>query len=128
MKTQDLFPYDSFTLGINNQYIPLPNKRFLVNSKEVLASNSIITLCKHYLLVMPLNQEFNVQVVELDDVFFDGAIVHLILYGKKNNEMIFLKARLPEDNSDSTQDWWLIDSNIAIEIIERLQVLNYCIS
>ena len=78
--------------------------------------------------ILPLNQEFNVQVVELDDVFFDGAIVHLILYGKKNNEMIFLKARLPEDNSDSTQDWWLIDSNIAIEIIERLQVLNYCIS
>lgn len=69
-----------------------------------------------------------VQVVELDDVFFDGAKVHLILYGQKNNEMIFLKTRLPENDSYSTQDWWLIDSHSATQIIERLQALNYCIS
>ena len=127
MKTQDLFPYNSFTLGINNQYISLPDKRFLVNCNEVLASNSTITLGKYYILVMPLNQELNVQVVELDDVFFDGALVHLILYSQ-NNEMILLKSRLPEDDSYSTQDWLLIDNNIAIEIIEKLKVLDYCLS
>lgn len=128
LQTQDLFPYDSFTLGINNQYIPLPDKRFLVNCKKVLASNSIITLCKHYILVMPLNQELSVQVVELDDVFFDGALVHLILYCQKNNEMIFLKARLIEDDSDSIQNWWLIDSHITIQIFEKLKVWDYCLS
>ncbi len=42
--------------------------------------------------------------------------------------MIFLKARLPDADSYLTQDWWLIDSNIAIEIIEKLKVLDYCLS
>ncbi len=83
MKTQDLFPYDSFTLGINNQYLALPDKRILMNSKGVLASNSTITIGKHYILVMSSNQEFNVHVVELDDVFLDGALVHLILYVRR---------------------------------------------
>lgn len=77
---------------------------------------------------MPLNQELSVQVVELDDVFFDGALVHLILYCQKNNEMIFLKARLIEDDSDSIQNWWLIDSHITIQIFEKLKVWDYCLS
>ena len=130
MKTQDLFPYNSFTLGINKQYISFPDKRFLVNCNEVLASNGIITLGKHYLLVMSLNQELKltVQVVELNDVFHDGEKLHIILYSQKQNEMIFLKLRLPPDDSDLTQDWWLIDSKIASQIIEKLEVLEYCLS
>ena len=122
MQTQDLFPYNSFTLGINNQYISLPDKRFLVNFKEVLSSDGIIAIGNRYLLLMSLN----VRTVVLDDVFCDGTEVHLILYSQKEREMIFLKLRTPED--DSIQNWWLIDSNVATQIIEKLEVLVYCMS
>lgn len=103
MNTQDLFLYNSFLLGINNQYISLPDERFLVNCKEVLAKENIISLGKNYLLIMSLKGELQIMVVSLEDVFHDGEKLHIILYDKRNNEMIFLQYYLTED-SDSTQD------------------------
>lgn len=131
MKTQDMLPNNLNNQVNNTQFFPMADNRILIDSKEVLARNSIIFLGSRYILVMSFNDgksDLNVQVVVLADVYYNGDKLYLIMYSQNNKEMIFLKLSLADNESNINQDWWLIESQFIPEIIEKLEVVDYCMS
>ncbi len=79
MKRQNLHPYDSTLLGLDNQYIPMGVDRFYINSPSIIADEQIIITGASYTIINAKHECIIVQPAKLIDVYHDGIHVNLIM-------------------------------------------------
>jgi hypothetical protein len=107
MKLQDLHPYDSFIVGINNIYFIDYQGDFHVNAPFIIAANKSITTGNTYVLMYP-NKRRNciVHQVRLLDAYYSEGIINLVL------QHILSKEFTIDQQMKCTRDhfkWVLID-------------------
>jgi hypothetical protein len=107
MKLQDLHPYDSFIVGINNIYFIDYQGDFHVNAPFIIAANKSITTGNTYVLMYP-NKIRNciVHQVRLLDAYYSEGIINLVL------QHILSKEFTIDQQMKCTRDhfkWVLID-------------------
>jgi hypothetical protein len=92
MKLQDLHPYDSFIVGINNLYVVDYKGDFYINSPCILATNKTISTGRTYLLVYShIGTGVKMTDVELIDVYYDEGVINLIVQDIFSQKTILLK-------------------------------------
>lgn len=124
MNKQDQYPYDSFLFGIRDQYMELPSGSFYINIESILASDRIITQGKQYVLILVLNDVLNAFPVEVESVYIpDNEAVHIAVRDNKNYRRIIIKH---DFRSTKVPYWWLVEGRMMQEMVEQLEVLDYC--
>lgn len=122
MKLQDLYPFDSALVGLNDLYIPLGRDGFYINVQNIIAKDCTITTGRTYLLLTHFNDDLKAKHVKLEDVFYDNRYVHIIL---KDNAG--LKSAIVHDfNSANVHKWWLIDFEYLQSISDEAIAREYC--
>jgi hypothetical protein len=80
MKLQDLHPYDSFIVGINNIYFIDYKGDFHINAPFIIAANKIISTGNTYVLTYPNKRKnYIVHQVRLQDAYYSEGIINLVL-------------------------------------------------
>ena len=80
MKLQDLHPYDSFIVGINNIYIVDYLGRFHINAPFIIAANKTLsTGCTYVLIESLYTKKYIVRQVRLQDAYYSDGTINLIV-------------------------------------------------
>jgi hypothetical protein len=108
MKLQDLHPYDSFIVGINNIYFIDYKGDFHINALFILAAKKTISTGNTYVLMYP-NKRRNciVHQVQLLDAYYSEGIINLVLQDIFSQETFTLDQKI-ECTGDHYK-WILID-------------------
>jgi hypothetical protein len=108
MKLQDLHPYDSFIVDINNIYFIDYQGDFHINAKFILAANKTLSTGNTYVLMYP-NKRRNciVHLVRLQDAYYSEGIINLLLQDIFSQETFTIVQQI-ECTGDHYK-WILID-------------------
>jgi hypothetical protein len=125
MKLQDLHPYDSAILGLNNLYIVDYKGDFYINSPCIMATDKTISIGTTYLLVdHHCGARIKMTKVRLIDCFFDGGIINLIVQDISSQETFLIDQALESTEIDCT--WILVDFNYFIDKMNSNAIRKYC--
>ena len=124
MKLQDLHPYDSFIVGINNIYFIDYQGDFHVNTPFIIAANKTISTGNTYVLMYP-NKRRNciVHQVRLQDAYYSEGIINLVLQDIISQETFSIDQQMK-----CTRDhykWILMDVDDLIELNSDI-IKSYC--
>jgi hypothetical protein len=103
-KFQDLNQYDSFIMGIENQYYTMRDGDYFIQSSSILTDRKNVQEGKIYLLRE--NNGNSLRLVEFMEAHYKDSFVHLILKDKLSRCIRVLKFKVPE--TKSTQSPWKI--------------------
>jgi hypothetical protein len=111
---QDLHPYDSAVLGLNNLYIIDYKGDFYINSQCIMVIDKIISIGTTYLLVdHHRGTRIRMTKVRLIDCFFDGCIINLIVQDISTQKTFIIDQALESTEIHCT--WILVDFNYFID-------------
>ena len=125
MKLQDLHPYDSFIVGINNIYYIDYESNFYINSPCIMATDKTIITGRTYLLVYNHGgTSVNMTDVRLIDVYYDEGVVNLIVQDIISQKTFCLNQyiKCPQNLCK----WILIDLNYYIDKMNAIAIQSYC--
>ena len=125
MKLQDLHPYDSFIVGINNIYYIDYESNFYINSPCIMATDKTIITGRTYLLVYNHGgTSVNMTNVRLIDVYYDEGVVNLIVQDIISQKTFCLNQyiKCPQNLCK----WILIDFDSFIEEMNSKIIKSYC--
>jgi hypothetical protein len=124
MKQQDLHPYDSYIVGINNIYYIDYQGNFHINAPFIIAANKTISSGNTYILLYP-NKRRNciVHQVRLQDAYYSEGIINLVLQDIISQETFTIDQQMK-----CTRDhykWILMDVDDLIELNSDI-IKSYC--
>lgn len=93
IKWQDLFPYDSFLLGINNQYHTIGDDKYYINSPSINVHDKIVQEGKLYLLLR--SQDKSITVIRFLEAYYHNGNVHLIIKDVITNLIFVIRCPIP---------------------------------
>lgn len=124
MKRQDLYPYDSAIVGLQDLYIDMGNDAFYVNSANIIAQDKVVSVGRSYLLIANRKDDLLVEWVTLVDVFYDNVLLHILLHSKETGKQITIVHDLKGQHT--RKRWLLIDWQYLQAEIDRAEVMKYC--
>lgn len=124
MKLQNLFPYDSTLLGLNNQYTPIGDNAFFINYQSVIANDHIVYAGNSYLAIKAIREDIIVKQVKLIDVYCDGVAINLLMEDISTGKSFTIQQCL--DNKKHQCPWVVLDVKYLNEVIEKQAILTYC--
>jgi hypothetical protein len=125
MKTQDLFPYNSFIVGINNLYHTVDSNSFYINSNCILATEKKITIGKVYIILTNTTDDgFKMFDVNLVDCYYLDGIINLIVQDIRSQRRFTIDHCIEPPEGDCT--WVLIDLNYFIDKMNEKAIKQYC--
>ncbi len=125
MKLQDLHPYDSAIVGLNNVYRVDYKGDFFINAPFIISPNKKISTGSTYVLIyLPNNKNKKVHLVGLLDVYYDNAVIFLIVQDIVSQETFAIDQQI-ECTSDHYR-WILIDFDYLTEELNTEIVKSYC--
>ena len=126
MKAQDLFPYSSTLVGLNNIYSTVGSNSFFINSSCILATGKIVSIGKDFILIDSTKDTgTEISNVILVDCFYqEEGIINLIVRDIKSNRVFSIHQCLKCPGSDYT--WILVDLNFFIDKMNDKAIRQYC--
>jgi hypothetical protein len=125
MKLQDLHPYDSAIVGLNNIYLVKYNGDFYINSPCIMATDKTIRTGKTYVLVDNYKETgVRITEVKLIDVYYDDGVINLIIQDIIAHK-IFIRSqyfKCPQIHCN----WILIDLDFFINEMNAKIIQSYC--
>ena len=95
MKLQDLHPFDSFIVGINNIYFIDYKGDFHINAPFIIAANKTISTGNTYVLIYSRNSKnCIVHPVRLQDAYYEDGTIYLIVQDILSQETFTIASRL----------------------------------
>jgi hypothetical protein len=107
-KYQDLHPYDSFILGIENQYYTMPDGNYFIKSSSILTNHKNVREGKIYLLRE--NDGNILRLVEFMEASYKDGFVHLILKDVLNRCIRLVKCKVPE-TKEASSSWKIMNTD-----------------
>jgi hypothetical protein len=124
MKLQDLHPYDSAVVGLNNIYFVDYRGDFHINAKFILAANTTIRSGSTYVLIHALyRKKCNVHQVRLQDAYYDDGTIYLIV-----QDIVYQKTFLIDQQIECTRNhykWLLIDIDLFNDKMNTNLIKSY---
>jgi hypothetical protein len=125
MKTQDLFPYNSTIVGLNNTYHTVGSNSFYINSSCILATDKIVTKGKEYIIFdNTTDTGFKMTDVILVDCCYREGFINLIVHDIKSRRVFTIHQCLVCPENDCTSV--LIDINYFIDKMNEKVIRQYC--
>jgi hypothetical protein len=125
MKLQDLHPYDSTILGLNNLYCTVGDDGFYVNSPCILAPDKTITTGKTYILVdTSTGTGVKMYSVKLLDGYFEDGVINLIVQDIISQRIFTIDHCIECAEKQCT--WVLVDLDYFIDRINAGINKSYC--
>jgi hypothetical protein len=125
MKLQDLHPYDSAIVGLNNIYRVDYKGDFFINAPFIISSNKKISTGSTYVLIYSgYNKKSIVHPVHLMDVYYDDGVIFLIVQDIASQVTFTIDQQI-----ECTRDhykWILIDLDCLVEELDREILKSYC--
>lgn len=116
MKLQDLHPYDSAIVGLNNLYRVDYKGDFFINAPFIISPNKKISTGSTYVLIYaPHGKNKKVHLVGLIDAFDDDGTINLIVRDILSQETFTIDQQI-ECTGDHLK-WVLIDFDFIVEEI-----------
>ena len=125
MKLQDIHPYDSAIVGLNNLYRVNYTGDFFINAPFILVTDK--TLCTGRTYVLVDNQKgacVRMTDVILLDVYYYERVIHLILQDILSYRTFTIGQQIECTEIDCT--WILIDLNYFIDKMNVNAIRKYC--
>lgn len=121
MKRQPLYKYDSTILGLNNQYTPVGDDAFFVNSSQIIAKDhTLITGCS-YVVIKANHEEIIVQPARLVDVYHDGICINLLMEDIGTTMWFTIELYIDQSNY-KCPTWTLLDLTYLNKAIKMLSI------
>jgi hypothetical protein len=125
MKLQDLHPYDSFIVGINNIYFIDYKGDFHINAPFIIAANKIISTGNTYVLTYPNKRKnYIVHQVRLQDAYYSEGIINLVLQDVFTQETYTINQKI-ESTGDHFK-WVLIDFDFFNDEMNASIIKSFC--
>lgn len=125
MKLQDLHPYDSFIVGINNIYYIDYMGNFHIIAPFILVANKTLSTGSTYLLIESFNRKkYIVRQVRLQDAYYSEGIINLVL-----QDILSLETFTIDQMIECTGDhykWILIDLDYLVDELNTEVIKSYC--
>jgi hypothetical protein len=116
MKLQDLHPYDSAIVGLNNIYRVDYKGDFFINAPFIIARTKKISTGSTYVLIYsPNSKNKKVHLVGLIDAFYDDATINLIVRDVLSQETFSINQYIKCPQNPFK--WILIDFDCIVEEI-----------
>jgi hypothetical protein len=124
MKLQDLHPYDSFIVGINNIYFIDYQGDFHINAPFIIAAKKIISTGNTYVLMYPNNRRnCSVHPVRLLDVYYSEGIITLVLQDIFSQETFTIDQQMKCTRGHFK--WILFDLDYLVEELNTEIIKSY---
>ena len=125
MKLQDLHPYDSFIVGINNIYFIDYQGDFHINAPFIIAAKKIISTGNTYVLMYPNNRRnCSVHPVRLLDVYYSEGIITLVLQDIFSQETFTIDQQMKCTRGH--YKWILSDLDFFYDKMNANLIKSYC--
>ncbi len=124
MKLQDLYPYDSTLLGLNNQYTPVGVSGFFINSSQIIANDHTVITGASYVVIKANHEDIIVQPAKLVDVYHDGICVNLLM--EDIGTGMWFTIELYFNNKNHQCPWTLLDLTFVKNAVEKQSIFAYC--
>ncbi len=125
MKLQDLHPYDSFIVGINNIYFIDYQGDFHINAPFIIAANKTISTGNTYILINSRNNtNCTTQPVKLLDAYYDDGVIFLIVRDITSQKGFTIDQKI-ECTGDHYK-WLIIDLDFMVEELNTEIIKSYC--
>ena len=126
MKLQDLHPYDSFIVGMNNIYYIDYKGNFHINATFILAANKTLCTGITYVLISPSKRTSHiVHQVRLQDAYYTEGIINLVLQDILSKETFTLDQQMKCIGDHF--NWVLIDLDYLVEELNTEIIKSYCL-
>jgi hypothetical protein len=122
---QDLHPYDSAILGLNNLYIVDYKGDFYIQASFIMATEKKLRIGTTYLLVdNHSGTRVKMTKVRLIDCYFDEGVINLVLQDISTLRTFTIDQQLECKEIDCT--WILVDFNYFIDKMNANAIRKYC--
>jgi len=125
MGLQDLHPYDSAIVGLNNVYRVDYQGNFHINSSFIIAPNKTISSGDTFVLIYsPNSKNRKIHLVGLLDAYYDDGVIFLIV-----RDIMSLETFTIDQQIECTEDhyrWILIDFDFLVEELNTGIIKSYC--
>jgi hypothetical protein len=125
MKLQDLYPYDSAIVGLNNLYRFNYTGDFFINAPFILARSKKISTGSTYVLIFGHpTKKCIVHPVRLMDAYYSEGLINLVLQDIMSQETFAIDQQI-----ECTEDhyrWVLIDFDFIVEDLNNEIIKSYC--
>lgn len=125
MKLQDLHPYDSAIVGLNNVYRVDYKGDFFINAPFIIARTKKIYTGSTYFLIYSRSRINNiVQPVRLQDAYYSEGIINLVL-----QDILSLETFTIDQMIECTGDhykWIIIDLDYLVDELNTEVIKSYC--
>ena len=125
MKLQDLHPFDSAIVGLNNVYFIDYKGDFHINAPFIIAANKSISTGNTHVLMCP-NSRRNciVHQVRLLDAYYDDGIIYLLLQDIFSQDTFTIDQQI--ECPQNPCKWILIDFDFIVEELHTEVIKSYC--
>lgn len=125
MKLQDLHPYDSAIVGLNNVYRVDYKGDFFINAPFIMSPNKKVSTGSTYVLIYsPNNKNRKVYLVGLLDAYYDDGFINLIVQDIVSKETFTIDQQMK--CSGDHYEWVLIDFDYLVEALNSEVIKSYC--
>jgi hypothetical protein len=124
MKLQDLHPYDSAIVGLNNIYRVDYKGDFFINAPFIIAPKTISTGNTYVLIYSPDNKNKKVHLVGLLDAYYDDGVINLIVQDIVSQETFSINQYIKCPQNPCK--WILIDFDCIVEEISTDIINSNC--
>jgi hypothetical protein len=125
MKLQDLHPYDSAIVGLNNIYFIDYKGNFHINAPFILVPDKTISTGNTFVLIYsPNNKNKKVHLVGLLDAYYADGVIFLIIRDIASQETVTIGQQI-ECTGDRYR-WILIDFDFLVEELNTEIIKSYC--
>ena len=125
MKLQDLHPYDSAIVGLNNVYRVDYKGDFFINAPFIIAPNKTISTGNTFVLIFsPNSKNKKVYLVGLLDAYYDDGVIFLIVRDFASQETFSINQYIKCPQNPCK--WVLIDFDCIVEEINTDIINSNC--
>ncbi len=125
MRLQNLHPYDSFIVGINNIYFVDYQGNFHINAPFIIAPNKTICTGSTYVLIYAHHtKKCIVHQVKLEDAYFDEGSIFLIVRDVLSQESFTIDQMIK--CTEDHYKWILMDFDCIVEELNTDIIKSFC--
>jgi hypothetical protein len=125
MKLQDLHPFDSAIVGLNNIYRVDYKGDFFINAPFIIAPNKTIGTGNTFVLIYsPISKNKKVYLVGLLDAYYDDGVIFLIVRDLLSQETFSINQYIKCPQNPCK--WILIDFDFIVEEINTDIIKSFC--
>jgi hypothetical protein len=125
MRLQDIHPYDSAIVGLNNIYRVDYKGYFFINAHFIISPNKKISTGSTYVLIYsPNGKNKKVHLVGFLDAYYDDGVIYLIVRDIASKETFTIDQQM-KCTGDHFK-WVLVDFDYLAEELNSEIIKSYC--